>query len=201
MLVFRLFACLFILCPLAIFGQDTLVMIDRAPKVREFIRVDGDYVIYKKGKREKTIEREKVYSIRSPGKSEFVVYRLDSLEGNVYSLSEMGDYMMGQRDARNGYKPVARLTGLGGFVAGAAGSMGGLLYGPVSILAYTGLAGYSKPRLREKRGFNSDMIASPPYIEGYSTMAKRYSTRAAFVGSTIGYVSGILAFTIFFAQP
>lgn len=201
MLMRHLFTLFFILSAVFCFAQDTLVMIDRAPKVGTFSRIEGEYVIYKKRNREKSIEIDKVFSIRSPGLDEKIIYRLDTLEGNIYSISEMKDYIQGQQDARKGFRKKSKYIGMGGFVAGAVGSMGGLLYGPVSILAYTGLVGYSKPKLREKRGFNPDMIASPPYIDGYSTMAKRYSTRAAFVGSTVGYVTGIFALSIFFAQP
>jgi hypothetical protein len=188
---------------LVIFGlqskaQDTLILIDRAPMIVSSVEVSDREVIYTElgKKKQKSMEIYKVYSIKRANKEEQLIYVQDTLEGNWYTQEQMSDYLRGQADARAKYKTKAARAGAGGVMVGFLGSGTGLFYGPLFVIGYTALKGYSKPSLKAEDGFNEAFLGNPYYTEGYGTMAKRYTIRRSAAGAAAGYILGAITLSI-----
>jgi len=192
-----LYFCL-ILSSSNLFGQDTLVLIDRKPILISSSRVENDYVYYVKAgrKREKKIEQDKVYSHRSKGKPDQIYYKQDTLENNWYTAEQMAFYINGQVDARNGYLKQARKTGSGGMMFGFAGAAAGMFYGPLFVIGYTAWKGYTLPKFTAENGYNQAYIDNPYYKEGFGTTAKRMVTKRSAAGSAAGYILGVVTLTL-----
>lgn len=176
----------------------TLVLIDRPPIKLDKVSWDSSSVYYvKEGRRrQKAMDLTKVYSIISGNGDETVVYVQDTLENNWYTAEQMKDYMLGQQDAANAYKPRANKTAAGGVMFGFIGSATGLFYGPLFVIGYTFWKGSSTPDFKEEYGYNLEYIDNPFYKEGFGTMAKRYTTRRSSVASAAGYILGAVTLTL-----
>lgn len=181
-----------------VIGQDTLVLLDRAPIAASNVVIQEENIFYvPAGKtRQREIERTKVFSVKYSGGKEQVVYVQDTLENNWYTATQMAMYIKGQEDARSAYKTRASRAGKTGFLVGFAGSASGLLYGPLFVLGYTSLKGYSKPAFEEQYGFSSQYADDPYYREGFGTMAKRYTVRRSAAGSAVGYILGVITLSL-----
>jgi hypothetical protein len=177
---------------------DTLRLIDRKAKIRMFVGVKndslyGNLLYYRKPGRTKvkSMELEKIYSVNySTKKPPLVLYIQDTLEGNWYTSEQMGDYMRGQNDAFKKYKKKARLSALNAFLVGIASPAIDDRYGPFIIVGYTGLVGFSKPKLKTRYGFDVTYKDNPYYVEGFGTMAKRLTLWHAATATVSGYVIG-----------
>lgn len=187
------FICIISVFSIKLKAQDTLILIDRAPKIISSFRIENDQVFYIpfKKKKERIIEIDKLYSVRSSSKSELVIYKQDTLENNYLNAEQMADYMLGQQDARNAYGKQATKSGAGGFVFGFAGAATGIYYGPIFIIGYTAWKGASKPKYKTELGFDKKFAKNPFYKEGYGTMAKRLVTRRSALGSATGFLFGV----------
>ncbi|MFN5372247.1 MAG: hypothetical protein ACK5B6_12370 [Bacteroidia bacterium] len=181
---------------------SSLVLIDRYPKKAIFVDTADGFLYFRlPGKLEiKEIELDKVYSVRRSDASEKILYSPDTLENNWLSASEMEDYIKGQQDAQRYYKIRPALSAMGGFFVGAAGSALGMFIGPVTVLSYTGFAGYTLPGSGKLSGFNPAMKSNAAYREGFGTAAKRKTVKKAALWSAIGYVGGLSALTIVLSQ-
>jgi len=177
---------------------DTLALIDRHPKLRMFVGVEydsinGNQLYYRKPGRTKltAMELEKIYSVKySNKKSPLLLYVQDTLEGNWYTANQMADYMKGQNDAYRNYKKKARLAALNGFLVGIASPAIDDRFGPFIIVGYTGLVGFSKPKLKTRYGFDVTYKDNPYYVEGFGTMAKRLTLWHAATATVTGYIVG-----------
>lgn len=181
---------------------SSLVLIDRYPKKAIFVDTADGFLFYRlPGKLKlKEIELDKVYSVRRTDAPERVLYTPDTLENNWLSTTEMGDYIRGQQDAQQYYKIRPTISAVGGFFIGAAGSALGMFIGPVSVLSYTGLAGYTLPGSGRLSGFDPAMKTNAAYREGFGTAAKRKTVKKAALWSAIGYVGGLAALTVVLSQ-
>lgn len=175
----------------------SLELIDRYPKPAIFLKEENGLIFYRNpgSSKIREIETDKVYSYRNALGSECIFYKIDTLENNWLEQSEMADYMKGQRDAQRYYRLTPFLTATGGLLLGAASSNIGLYWGPMCIVAYTGLIGYSKPSTGKYSGFNPSMKKNAAYYEGFATAAKKRSAKKAALWSAIGYFSGLAALT------
>jgi hypothetical protein len=180
----------------------SLVLIDRHPLKAIVLQVDSIFVRYRKpgSNKQLEIERDKVYGIANALGETEVVYLPDSLESNWLSANEMKDYIRGQQDAQRNYRIRPNISAAGGLMVGAVGSATGMFVGPLSIIAYTGLAGYTLPGQGRRSGFDQTMKENAAYREGYGTAAKRKTVKKAALWSSIGYVTGLAALTIVLNQ-
>jgi len=187
------FICIISIFSIELEAQDTLVLIDREPKLISAFRVENDQVFYLPlgKKRERIIEIDKLYSVRTSSKGEVILYKQDSLENNYLNVEQMADYIHGQQDARNNYGKQATKSGAGGFVFGFLGSATGLYYGPIFIVGYTAWKGASKPKYKKELGFDKKFVNNVFYKEGYGTMAKRLVSRRSAIGSGLGFLFGV----------
>jgi hypothetical protein len=179
-------------------SPDTLILIDRKAKSIIFVgikkdSVDGNFLYYRKPGRTKvkSMELEKIYSVNySTKRPPLILYVQDTLEGNWYTAEQMADYMRGQNDAYRNYKKKARLSALNGFLVGIASPAIDDRFGPFIIVGYTGLVGFSKPKLKTRYGFDANYKDNPYYEEGFGTMAKRLTLWHAATATVSGYVLG-----------
>ena len=180
-------------------AQDTLILIDRKPFVVDWYEIKPDEIAYRRPGKTRTIaiERDKVFSIKSPAKLEQVVYVQDTLENNWLTAAQMRDYIKGQNDARKYYRRRANLTAAAGFLTGGIGAGAGLFYGPLFVIGYTGIAGFSKPSFSAKNGYDPSFADNEFYREGFGTMAKRMVTRRSAIAAAAGYVVGAVGLTLF----
>lgn len=193
-----IFSLSFLVMTSSLGAQDTLILMDRAPLIVSSVTYDSlevHYIVQGK-KKLKSMEIQKVYSIKRPNQAEEFVYVQDTLEGNWYTLEQMADYIQGQTDARNSYKTKASKSGAGGVMVGFVGSATGLFYGPLFIIGYSALKGFSKPSLEPEHGFDVKYAENPYYIEGFGTMAKRYTARRSAIGAAAGYILGAVTLSI-----
>jgi len=181
---------------------DTLYLINREPRCVEFLRSDNEYVYYKKAgrNREKAIEIQAVYGVKSSGGELKVLYVQDTLEGNWYTREEMVSYMRGQNDAISHYKGKSNRAGILGFAVGFAGSAAGIYYAPAIASGYAVVRAYTKPSKKAKWGFNSSLEADAAYVEGFGTMAKRYTSRRSGLGAATGFVIGTVTLSLILSQ-
>ena len=187
------FICIISIFSIELEAQDTLVLIDREPKFISAYRIENDQVFYLPfGKtKERIIEIDKLYSVRTSSKGEEILYKQDSLENNYLNVEQMADYIHGQQDARNNYGKQATKSGAGGFVFGFLGSATGLYYGPIFIVGYTAWKGASKPKYKKELGFDKKFVDNVFYKEGFGTMAKRLVSRRSAIGSGLGFLFGV----------
>ncbi len=187
------FICIISVFTIELEAQDTLVLIDREPKFISAYRIENDQVYYIPfgKKKERIIEIDKLYSVRTSSKGEEILYKQDSLENNYLNEEQMADYIHGQQDARNNYGKQATKSGAGGFVFGFLGSATGLYYGPIFIVGYTAWKGASKPKYKKELGFDKKFVNNVFYKEGYGTMAKRLVSRRSAIGSGLGFLFGV----------
>lgn len=197
-ILYTILSLLFFVIASSSSAQDTLVLIDRAPLIVSSVSYDSFEVHYTvQGKsKSKSMEIQKVYSIKRPNQAEEFIYVQDTLEGNWYTQMQMADYIQGQTDARNSYKTKASRAGAGGVMVGFIGSATGLFYGPLFIIGYSALKGFSKPSLKPENGFDVEYAENPYYIEGFGTMAKRYTSRRSALGAAAGYILGAVTLSI-----
>ncbi|MEX1189303.1 MAG: hypothetical protein WED33_08595 [Bacteroidia bacterium] len=175
-----------------------LVLIDRPIMEITTVSWDSSQVYYvKSGKRkQKEMEISKVYSVIDADAKETVIYVQDTLENNWYTAEQMKEYMLGQEDARKAYKEKANRTAAGGVMFGFIGSATGLFYGPLFVIGYTAWKGNTKPSQKEEFGFNAEFANNPYYVEGFGTMAKRYTIRRSALGSAAGYILGAVTLSL-----
>jgi hypothetical protein len=188
-----IFICIISVFSIELEAQDTLVLIDREPKLISAYRIENDQVFYIPfGKmKERIIEIDKLYSVRTVSKGEVILYKQDSLENNYLNAEQMADYIHGQQDARNSYGKQATKSGAGGFVFGFLGSATGLYYGPIFVIGYTAWKGASKPKYKKEFGFDKKYADNVFYKEGFGTMAKRLVSRRSAIGSGLGFLVGV----------
>ena len=181
---------------------DTLYLINREPRCVEFLRSDSEYVYFKNqgGKREKVMEIQSVYAVKTSSGEFMVLYVQDTLEGNWYTREEMVSYMRGQNDAISHYKGKSNRAGILGFAVGFAGSAAGIYYAPAIAAGYAVVRAYTKPSKKAKWGFNSSLEADAAYVEGFGTMAKRYTSRRSGLGAATGFVIGTVTLSLILSQ-
>lgn len=179
-------------------AQDTLILVDRAPRPVHSVEIGEDHVFYRKpGKKKKhVIRREMVFSLRSSGAPEQIIYRQDSLEGNEYTVEQMRDFLRGQADARAGcIKRSNRLLWIGSAI-GVGGSTISPFFSPLLIVGYPYSAGLLRPSLNEENGYNPAYRDNPFYREGYLRAARRMATRRALAGTAGGFILGFTLFSL-----
>lgn len=140
---------------------------------------------------ERSEPTEGVFSVTDSTGKERIWYFMDPAFGNEYTVPEMRLFMKGERDARNGYRPLVPM--IGGFVLGA-GLVIGLDLEVNSLLIpplYAGAMAW--PRVNVTRGSITDpnMDGDPIYATGYSVAARPKRVVRSLISSALGVVVGI----------
>lgn len=115
-------------------------------------------------------------------------YSQDTLKGNYFTREEMNYYMLGERDARKGFKARGSLIGAG--LLGAATGGLGLFFAPVFPFGYMALSGIPKVRIKHSTISNPNYIDHDAYILGYERVSRSKRRIQAIIGGTVGLAVG-----------
>lgn len=150
---------------------------------------------YQVRKKDRLIERseptESVFSVTDSLGKEKIWYFMDTVFGNDLSIPQMRRYLVGERDARNAYKPWGPM--IGGFLVGAGTviamdlEVNSLIIPP----AYAGLMAW--PRVNVTRGSISDqgMEGDSYYAMGYSAAGRPKRVINSLIASALGVGVGL----------
>ena len=133
-------------------------------------------------------EYDDIYSVKFSNGNIKYYYTQDTLRGNWFTRDEMKYYMLGERDARKGFKARGALIGAGivGLVSGGTG----LFFAPIFPYGYMALTGVPKVRIRHSTISNPNYIEHDPYILGYERVSRTRRRLQALIGGTIGLAAG-----------
>lgn len=115
-------------------------------------------------------------------------YSQDTLKGNYFTREEMNYYMLGERDARKGFKGRGSLIGAG--LMGAATGGLGLFFAPVFPFGYMALSGLPKVRIKHNTISNPNYIEHDAYILGYERVSRSKRRIQAIIGGSVGLAIG-----------
>lgn len=115
-------------------------------------------------------------------------YSQDTLKGNYFTREEMNYYMLGERDARKGFKGRGSLIGAG--LMGAATGGLGLFFAPVFPFGYMALSGLPKVRIKHSTISNPNYIEHDAYILGYERVSRSKRRIQAIIGGSVGLAIG-----------
>ncbi len=152
-------------------------------------------VRYQVRKKDRLIERteptEGVFSVTDSLGHEKVWYFMDSVFGNELTVPQMRRYLVGEQDARAGYRPLVPM--LGGFLLGAGAVIALDLEVNSLILppAYAALMAW--PRVNVTRGSIRDPgnEGDPYYAMGYSASARPKRVVRCLLSTTLGVGVGL----------
>lgn len=133
-------------------------------------------------------EYDDIYSVKYANGTIKYYYTQDSLRGNYFTRDEMYYYMLGERDARKGFKAPGSLIGAG--VVGLASGGLGLFFAPIFPFGYMALTGVPKVRIRHSTISNPNYIEHDGYILGYERVSRSRRRIKAIIGGTIGLAAG-----------
>ena len=185
---------LVLLSGLASYAQDNILLMNGQTITGKVIGQSTLEIRYLTSKKDKVTERAEptdgVFSVTDSLGQERVWYFMDTLFGNDYTVDQMRWYSNGERDARNGYKPLWPVVG--GFAFGAGMTMA-LDLEVVSLFlppAYAGIM--ALPRVHVTPGSVSDplMEGDPYYATGYAQVGRSkrvvHSLISTFAGVAVG---------------
>ena len=192
----RLLLLLFVMALIGLVrGQDKINLMNGQVLEGKVIGQSTLEIRYLVPKKHKMMERAEptsgVFSVTDSLGHEKVWYFMDTLFGNDYTVPQMRWFLNGERDARNGYKPI--LPMLGGFVLGAGLTMAmdlevnSLLIPPI----YAGVM--ALPRVYVTRGSITDpnMEGDPVYATGYSAVGRSKRVVNCLLSSAVGVLVGL----------
>ncbi|HRH65482.1 MAG TPA: hypothetical protein PLU53_04235 [Bacteroidia bacterium] len=179
-------------------AQDTLVLINGKMLAVKSVDLKDYTIAYRKmdGKsRLKTIDPERVFSIRYRDGSERVIYSSDSLDPVDFKPEEMRMFIKGEQDADKFYK-----NNLNKGVAFVFGAGGGLLgfYGLAVPPLYSTIIGSFSPKMENQKVSDPVLLQNNIYREGYERKARDRKIRNAIISGFAGFVAGTVAFSIIY---
>lgn len=199
------------------FSQDTILFMDGKIKTGKIDFVNTDYIEFSKIKKNKIktkfIDLQDVFSYKKLNAiNEVIVYKQDTLSGNMLTVSQMKNYIQGMIDAQKEYKsPYSTITG---FVAGSVGGVFGF-WGTILPTSYIIINGSVNPKINIKNSnleFDENILAQNSdngmklnipvnniqsnqnddlkyYELGYKVKAKDKRTKNTIKGAFVGFVS------------
>lgn len=190
-----LFSLLFPLLSPPVRAQDRINLMNGQVLEGKVLGQSTLEIRYQVRKKDRLIERseptESVFSVTDSLGKEKIWYFMDTVFGNDLSIPQMRRYLVGERDARNAYKPWGPM--IGGFLLGAGTviamdlEVNSLIIPP----AYAGLMAW--PRVNVTRGSISDlaMEGDPYYAMGYSAAGRPKRVIKSLIASALGVGVGL----------
>lgn len=140
------------------------------------------------------IDPAEVFAIQKPEGRE-VLYEYNEVLGNYYTVDEMHDFVLGERDA------LLRFKGKRAFWGGvAAGAVGGFawqnsIFSVTTPLVWIGIVAIPPIKIRQK--YMSDPnLRTDPYRAGFAKTARTKNILQGLKGSVIGTVAGALIYAV-----
>ncbi len=193
-----LFLFLFSSSRAQIVPQDTIFLMNGhvvAEKVVDTLL--GAITIFNPDKHGKKIhyEWDQLYMVKYASGEKRYYYQQDSTINHWFSREEMWFYMLGEKDARKGFKAHGSLIGAG--IAGFVGGMTGTLWGPVAPYGFMALSGLPKVRIRAESVSHPALVESDAYLLGYERVARQKRKIRSVIGGTIGLALGYGFYALF----
>lgn len=136
------------------------------------------------------IENESLFAIRYHTGDMFYYYKEDTIQ-NFFSRDEMRLYMVGERDAKKGFK--AKGSFIGTAACGLVGGLSGTFFGPLLPLAYFAMVGIPKVKIKHNTVSNPNNVDYDSYLLGYERVARAKRRKASLIGGGIGLAVGYVA--------
>lgn len=140
-------------------------------------------------------DSDEVFAIHKPGAERDILYEHNEVLGNYYTVPEMQEFIVGERDA------IMRFKGNRAFWGGVAfGAVGGFawqnsVFSLTTPLVWTGIVAIPVIRIKDKYMSNPAM-KTEPYKAGFAKTARTKNMLQGLKGSVIGTAAGILIYTV-----
>jgi len=173
-----------------LYSQDTINMLDGHRIVADKIYTDStnsmvEYDIQKKEKtKQKSIDRLEIYSISYHDKTQKIIYRKDTALGFPLSIQEMGNYVLGEREARKSYK--APLYTIGGLVLGGVAANYIQFWSLIVPVVYGTGSAIINPKVKTSKNISPELRSDKNFISGYKEVATKKKVKNALLGSAAG---------------
>ncbi|MDA7836905.1 hypothetical protein N9A49_05810 [Salibacteraceae bacterium] len=152
-------------------------------------------LVKKSGKtKAKKLDLERVFSINGPNGEEKVIYYMDTVVGNYFTIDEMRFYIQGEQDASKYYRANWTIAAGLPITAGLGFVLSGTVFSfavPFVYLVSTGISAY---KINKNKISSSHLVTEPAYVLGYERTARNKrlfkSLFAGLVGTAIGFTLG-----------
>lgn len=141
------------------------------------------------------VDRSEIFAIHEPDGTIEVVYVHADEIGNYYTVQEMQEFILGERDA------LLRFQSKRAFWGGVAfGAVGGFawqnsVFSLTTPIVWTGIT--ALPTIRIKDRYMSDpSLRTEPYKAGFAKTARTKNMLQGLMGSTVGTVAGLLIYAV-----
>jgi len=140
-------------------------------------------------------EWNQIYMVKYANGFKRYYYEQDTTINNWFTREEMSYYMLGERDARKGFKPTGAIIGAG--LIGLTGGLSGLFWAPVLPYSYMALSGWPKVKIKQNTISNPKAVDYDAYLLGYERVAKQKRKIYSLASGTAGLVVGFGLYFIF----
>lgn len=140
-------------------------------------------------------EKAEVFAIHHPDGEKEILYEPNEAVGNYYSVPEMQEFIIGERDALHNF--YAKRAFWGGVAVGAAGGFAwqNSIFTVTTPVAWTLITAI--PTIRIKERYMSDPgMRTEPYKAGFARTARTRNMIQGLKGSLIGTVAGALIYAV-----
>lgn len=141
------------------------------------------------------VDRTEIFAIHEPDGSKEILYEHAEEIGNYYTVPEMQEFILGERDALLRFK--AKRAFWGGVAFGALGGFAwqNSLFALTTPVIWTGITAI--PTIRIKDRYMSDpTLRTEPYKAGFAKTARTRNMLQGLMGSTVGTVAGLLIYAV-----
>lgn len=145
--------------------------------------------------KEAFIERSEIFAIHGPEGSKSIRYEYAPEIGNYYTVPEMQEYVIGQRDATLRFR--SRRAFWGGVAFGTVGGFAwqNSIFTVTTPLIWTAIV--ALPNIQIRPQFMSDpQMRTEPYKAGFTKVARTRNMLKGLQGGLIGTIAGALIFAV-----
>jgi hypothetical protein len=141
-----------------------------------------------------SIRSKRIFSIVYPDGKEEIIFTPDSTISDL-NVPQMKDYVKGEQDCRQFYKP--KLATIGGLIIGGGAGFFGFFYGPLLPAIYaTYVTASNPPDVTKKPYCDKNYINNDYYAYGFETQGRKKKLSNALCGGGIGLAASLIAYVI-----
>ncbi|OFX41583.1 MAG: hypothetical protein A2X08_06560 [Bacteroidetes bacterium GWA2_32_17] len=196
---FLIFLILFFLIGITCKAQDTIWFLsgERLITSNYTLKTEDGLLTYFKGKKEKKVGLEYVFSVHEKNGYEKVFYEPTSIENTPFSVEQMRSFIKGEFEASEHYKAT------GATIIGVTAGIGGIYLFPIlnapvfwspvlptgtsAIIGSTNIC--EKKIIKKFPQYTNDEY----FISGYSEIVKQKRISHSIVGGVIGLAVGVVS--------
>ncbi|MCC7232256.1 MAG: hypothetical protein IT242_04885 [Bacteroidia bacterium] len=180
-------------------AQDTLVLINGKTLIVKSVELKDYTIAYRtlnsQKSRLRTMDPERVYSIKYHDGTEKVIYVRDTLDPVDFTAEQMRWFITGEQDADRYFKNHLN-TGIA--FAFGFGSALGAFYGLLGPPLYSTVVGSFSPNMKKQKVSDPAYLQISEYKEGYERKARDRKIRNSLLGGLAGFAAGIVTFTLIY---